>query len=128
MRRMIAATLLGMGGLLLLGAIAQAAEPSVMRVLVVQPADLKAYVHELSVADSILKKAGVAGTVRAWQAQFAGEDAGTVVVQLEFANLSALAHYYEATRSNAELAAELGKIVTMRKVISDSLFQELTPK
>jgi hypothetical protein len=76
-------------------------------------ADLKAYVHELGVAQGVLKKAGALATVRIWQAQFAGEDAGTVVVQLEFANLGALARYYDATRSNPELAAELANLATM---------------
>lgn len=119
--------LCALGLMLIAGLPARAAEPTALRVLVVQPTDLKAYLHELDVAQGIIRKAGLSTKLRAWQAQFAGPEAGTVIVSLEFANLGELAHYYEMTRSNAELAAELAKIVTLRKVVSDSLYQELAP-
>jgi len=127
MKRKTASVLLSMAAIMLIGGVAQAAEPVALRVLVVQPANLQAYVHELGVAKGILKKAGAPGTIRVWQAQFAGAEAGTVIVSIEFANLAGLAHYYEAARSNADLVAELAKLATMRKVVSDSLYQELSP-
>jgi len=127
MKRKIASALITTAALFLVGGLAHAAEPATLRVLVVQPSNLKAYVHEVGVAQGILKKAGAPGTLRVWQAQFAGAEAGTVVVSIEFANLAALARYYEAARTNTEFAAELAKLVTMRKVVSDSLYQELGP-
>jgi len=127
MNRKIASILLSAAALFLMAGAVQAAEPVALRILVVQAPDLKAYVHELGVAQGIIKKTGVSAMVRVWRAQFAGPDAGTVVVSLEFANLAALAKYYEAARSNAELGAELAKIATMRKVVSDSLYEEMSP-
>lgn len=124
-RRYASVLLCALGLMLIAGAPARAAEPVALRVLVVQPTDLKAYLHELQVAQGIIKKAGMTTKLRAWQAQFAGPEAGTVIVSLEFANLAELAHYYEATRANADLAAQLAKIATLRKVVSDSLYQEL---
>jgi hypothetical protein len=117
--------LCALGLMLAAGLPARAAEPTALRVLVVQPTDLKAYLHELDVAQGIIRKAGLSTKLRAWQAQFAGTEAGTVIVSLEFANLSELAHYYELARGNADMAAELAKIATLRKVVSDSLYQEL---
>ena len=125
MKRTFASALLITTALFLSAQVANAAEPVALRVIVVQPTDLKAYVHELGNAQGLIKKAGVSAIVRIWQAQFAGSDAGTVIVSLEFANMAALAHYYEAARSNADLAAELAKLATMRKIVSDSLYTEL---
>jgi hypothetical protein len=128
MKKRFASILLSAVGALLMGSsLAQAAEPVALRVLVVQPTDLKAYVQELQVAQGIIKKAGLTTKVRAWQAQFAGAETGTVIVSLEFANLAELARYYELTRTNAELAAQLAKFATLRKIVSDSLYQELMP-
>jgi hypothetical protein len=126
MKKKSASVLLcALGLMLIAGTPAWAAEPVALRVLVVQPTDLKAYLHELQAAQGIIKKAGMSTKVRIWQAQFAGPEAGTVIVSLEFANLAELAHYYELTRNNAELAAELAKLAPLRKVVSDSLYQEL---
>ena len=124
-RRSASVLLCALGLMLIAGMPAQAAEPTALRILVVQPSDLKAYLHELDIAQGMIKKAGMSTRLRAWQAQFAGTEAGTVIVSLEFANLGELARYYEMTRTNAELAAELAKIVALRKVVSDSLYQEL---
>jgi hypothetical protein len=120
-------TLLCVLGLTLLGGATRAAEPAVMRVLVVQPTDLKTYVHELGLAQGLLNKAGMNVRVRVWQAQFAGEHAGTIAVSLEFANLAEMARYYELGHSNPEMAAELAKIAVLRKVVSESLYQDVGP-
>jgi hypothetical protein len=127
MKRKFTSALITTAALFLVGGLAHAAAPATLRILVVQPSNLQAYVHELGIVQGILKKAGAPGTVRVWQAQFAGVDAGTVVVSIEFANLAALARYYELAKSNAEFAAELAKLAPMRKVVSDSLYQELGP-
>jgi hypothetical protein len=73
----------------------------------------------------MIRKAGLDVRVRVWQATFAGTQSGAVAVTLEFASMLDVARYQELTRSNAEYAAELAKIVSMRKLVSDSLYQEL---
>jgi len=60
----------------------------VLRVIVVQTADVPGYVHEVETLQALLKKAGVAATLRVWRATFAGVDAGSIVVSVEVPNLA----------------------------------------
>ena len=72
------------------------------------------------------KKAGIPITLRVWRATFAGPNTGAVVVGIEAPSLATLAKMPEILKSNPELAAETKKIVAMRKVVSDSLYEPLT--
>jgi len=56
---------------------------------------------------------------------FAGDEAGTVVVSIEYPSLSALAADDEKMRTNAEIAAWLKGLDKVRKVVSDSIYREL---
>jgi hypothetical protein len=99
----------------------------VMRVIVVETADVAAYVHEVTALSAMSKKAGSPITLRVWKARFAGPNTGSVVVSVEYPNLTALAKNDELTRSNADLAAEMKKIASIRKIVSDSIYEEQTP-
>lgn len=105
---------------------ATAAGPAVTRVIVVQTADVAAYMHELNALQAIYKKAGQSIKLRVWRATYAGPDAGSIVVAVEFADLAALAKTNDTARSNSEIAAEMKKIGGMRKIVSDSLYEEVT--
>lgn len=105
---------------------ALAASP-IMRVIVVQSTDLKGYTHELDTLRSQFKKAGVQVTLRAWQARFAGPDAGSIVVTVELPDLAALVKVDELQKSNAEISATMQRIGALRKILSDSLYEELSP-
>ena len=72
-------------------------------------------------------KARVPVTVRVWKARFAGPNAGTLVVSIEYPNLAALAKNDEAMRSNADLTAAMKRIGAIRKIVSDSIYEEQTP-
>ena len=113
--------------LILMSAQALAADPVVMRVIVVETADVSAYVHEVTNLSALSKKAGVPVTLRVWKARFAGPNTGTVVVSVEYPNLTALAKNDDAMRSNAELVAQMKKIASIRKIVSDSVYEEQTP-
>jgi hypothetical protein len=97
-------------------------DDGLMRVLVVQPTDLAAYVREVENLQALLKKAGQTSRLRVWQASYAGPDTGSVVVSIEVANLAALAKLVESLKTSPDLASEMKKINGLRKVISDSVF------
>jgi spermidine/putrescine-binding protein len=103
-----------------------AAEPPVLRVVTVQTTDVPAYVREIEALKALYKKQGVAVTVDAYQATYAGPNAGTVVVAVQVANLAALAKMNELTRTQPDLVAEMKKVSALRKVVSDSLYEKLT--
>jgi hypothetical protein len=103
-----------------------AAEPPVLRVVTVQTSDVPAYVREIESLKALYKKNGLDITVDAYQATYAGPNAGTVVVAVQVANLAALARMNELSRTQPDIAAAMNKLGTMRKVVSDSLYEKLT--
>ena len=105
---------------------AAAADSAVSRVIVVQTADVPGYVHEVETLQALLKKAGVAATLRVWRATYAGVDAGSIVVIVEVPNLAGIAKVEDTIRTNPDLAAEMKKINAMRKIVSDSLYEALS--
>jgi hypothetical protein len=135
MKTMIALLLASLGGLIVPASAAQpaaapagpAAEVAVMRVLVVQAPDARAYAHALSVEQAALRSMGVICTFRVWQAQFAGAEAGTIVVQLEFPSFAMLSRYL-ATVGTIPATPGEPSIATLRKVVSDSVYREVSAK
>ncbi len=106
---------------------AVAADSTVLRVLAVQTNDVPGYTHAVETLQGLYKKAGQPVTLRVWRATFAGADTGTIVVTAEMPNLAALAKMADSIRSNPEINAEMNKIGGMRKIVSDSLYELLTP-
>ena len=104
-----------------------AANPTTLRVIVVQTADVPAYIHEVDTLQALYKKIGQMITIRVWRATYAGPDTGTLVVSVELPNFMALAKVNEIVQTNQEVAAEMKKINGMRKIVSDSLYELLTP-
>jgi hypothetical protein len=104
-----------------------AAEPKVMRVLVVETVDLRAYRHELELLLTLARTAVPDVTLRVWRARFAGADTGTVVVAAELPSLAALATLESFGKSNAEYAAIVRRIQALHHVISDSIYEETPP-
>jgi hypothetical protein len=105
---------------------ARAAEPPVLRVVVVQTSDVPAYVREIEALKALYKKQGQAITIDAYQATYAGTSAGSVVVAVQVANMAALAKMNEIARTQPDIVAEMKKIGAMRKVVSDSVYEKLT--
>ena len=118
----ISAAFIGILGLIV-SLSAAAADSAVSRVIVVQTADVPGYVHEVETLQALLKKAGVPATLRVWRATYAGADTGSIVVTVEVPNLAGIAKVEDTIRTNPDLAAEMKKISTMRKIVSDSLFE-----
>lgn len=108
----------------LLGGIA--AHASVMRVLVVETSDVDGYVRAIEQGKVLLKSKGSPVEIRVWRARFAGDQAGSIVVTAEFPDLEALARNDALEGSDPEVKAWLQGLGKMRKIVSDSIYTELT--
>lgn len=110
-----------------LSLVAAAAEATVLRVVVVQTDNADGYVKEIERGKALFKKAGSPVVLRVWRAQYAGPEAGAVVVSAEYPDLVALAKDNEKMATDPELQAWLKGLDKVRKIVSDSLYQELKP-
>ncbi len=107
---------------------AQRGGAKIARIIVVQTSDVKAYVREVTNLQGLFKKANQTVSIRVFRAMYAGPEAGTVVVSVETSGgLAAIGALNALQSSNAEIAAEMQKIGGLRKILSDSIYEELTP-
>lgn len=101
------------------------AHANTLRVVVVQTSDVSGYVKAIEDGQALLKKKGSPVQLRVWMARFAGSDAGSVVVSAEYPNLEALAKDVALMSNDADLSAWLASLGKMRKIVSDSIYEEL---
>ncbi len=106
---------------------AAAAEATVLRVVVVETTDAAAYVKELQRGQAMMKQAGLTGQIRAWRARFAGAEAGAVVVSVEYADMATYAAEDKKMAADPEISAWLKGLDKVRKIVSDSMYDELKP-
>jgi hypothetical protein len=102
------------------------AEPTIVRVIVVQTDDLDAYLKELQRGEALRKRIGAGGVLRVFQARFAGPETGAVVVTIEFPSLTAMAEADTKLSADAEFQTWLKGLDKLRKIVSDSLYEELS--
>ncbi len=105
----------------------RAADAPVQRVIVVQTDDVEGYLKELENARAITRRLQGTGVIRAWRARFAGLDAGAIVVSIEYPSLMAMARDDAKAQADPEERALLARLAKMRKIVSDSLYDELKP-
>ena len=118
---------LGVVGLAL-GSTAALSASTTLRVIAVQTSDIKTYRHEVETLQGEFKKEGLPVTLRVWRATYAGPDTGTVIVTVEVPDLATLAKTEDAVmKPNSALAAAMKRIESIRKITSDSLYEEITP-
>jgi hypothetical protein len=123
----IVLSILAVMGLALTSAAALPASPT-LRVIAVQTNDIKTYRHEVETLQGEFKKEGLPVTLRVWRATYAGPDTGTIIVTVEVPDLATLAKIEEAvTKPNSALGATMKRIEAMRKIASDSLYEEISP-
>lgn len=115
-------SLIGLAAALLFAGVASA---STMRVVIVQATDVAGYTKALEDGKALMKTKGGSGQIRAWIATFAGENTGTVVVSIEYASFEALAKDFTLMRTDPEIKAWLQGLSRYRKVLSDSVYEEL---
>jgi len=124
MRRNIVMTFAWLAVAFALSSTAFAQKSTVLRVLVIKTDNVAGYVQELDKGQALLKKLGVQETLRVWQARFAGPEAGSVVVSIEFPSMSALVDSDTKTSANSEYKEWLKGLDKVRKIVSDSLYTE----
>jgi hypothetical protein len=96
-----------------------------LRVIVVKTEDASAYLHELDKGKAMLKRLGVTVQMRAWRATFAGPDTGLLIISQEYASFAAFADAAAKTAADQEFSVWLKGLDKVRKIASDSLYQEL---
>ena len=110
-----------------LSAITSADGHTTLRVVSVSTGDVGAYVAELRKGKQMMAKISPKMEMRAWQATFAGEETGAVIVALEYpGSLSEFATAWEKTLSDKQMVEWLKSLGNMRKLVSDSLYRELS--
>jgi hypothetical protein len=105
--------------------LANTADATVLRVVVVETNDVTAYMGQLNTLKASMQRLGSKSTVRAWRARFAGPNAGSIVVAVEYADMATLAAEDSMIAKDAEYQATLKSMSQMRKIVSDSLYEEL---
>jgi hypothetical protein len=103
----------------------RAADVPVLRVVVVQADDAIAYLNQIQVGRGILKRLGSSSTIRVWQARYAGDRAGAIVVAVESPSLTTYAKDEDKASSDPEYQAWMNGLAKLRKVTSDSLYREM---
>lgn len=97
----------------------------IMRVIVVQTDNASAYIKEvLETGRAHMKRIGAVGQLRAWKAKFAGHDAGSVVISIEYPSLTALAEDDKKLSADSVMGSWIRDLDKIRKIVSDSLYQE----
>ncbi|MGB7740796.1 MAG: hypothetical protein WBM03_16945 [Steroidobacteraceae bacterium] len=105
--------------------LANSAQANVLRVVVVETNDVTAYMGQLNTLRASLQRLGSKSTVRAWRARFAGPNAGSIVVAVEYADMATFAAEDSMIAKDAEYQATLKSMSQIRKIVSDSLYEEL---
>jgi hypothetical protein len=105
--------------------LANSAEATVLRVVVVETNDVAAYMSQLNTIKASMQRLGSKSTVRAWRARFAGPNAGSIVVAVEYADMATLAAEDSMIANDAQYQAALKSMSQLRKIVSDSLYEEL---
>jgi hypothetical protein len=102
-------------------------QAAVLRVVTVETDQISTYVKELERVKVILKRLGSSAVLRVWRAHFAGPNAGSVVVSLEYPSMVVLAQDEAKAYADPEYNAWLGGLAKVRKVVSDSVYDEMKP-
>jgi hypothetical protein len=106
----------------------RAQDAPVLRVIVVQTDNPAAYAKEvLETGRAHMKRLESTGNLRIWRAKYAGDNAGSVVVAIEYPSLTALAADDKKAAADPALGAWIRGLDKMRKIVSDSLYSEVKP-
>jgi hypothetical protein len=107
-----------------LSSAAVAQKSTVLRVVTVKTDNPAAYVQEIEKGRQLMKSMGIQAQTRVWQARFAGPEAGTIVVSIEYASMAAFSDAYAKTSASTDYQNWLKDLDKVRKIVSDSLYSE----
>ena len=125
MRKLITVILLGLT--MSLSITAMADEHSTLRVVQVDTDDVGAYVAQLSEGKKLITATDQKFIIRAWQATFAGEASGAVIVAVEYpGSFGEFAMAWDKLVADPSVGKWLGGLPGLRTIVSDSLYNELS--
>jgi hypothetical protein len=106
-----------------------AGQDTVLQVVAVEveAGKLDKYVESVSKFNGIAKRLGLEASLRIWEATMAGTNTGTVIVGVLFPNLAAFAEASVKLDADSEWQKLISDLDDIRKIVSNSLYQELTP-
>ena len=105
-----------------------ATSPRILRIVVVEVKNPDSYIKEVKRGKLILKRLGIEGEIRVWQATYAGKDTGMVIVTFDFVDKASFARSeaaFERAQGDREYDAWVKDLGNARRITSDSLFEEL---
>lgn len=105
--------------------LATEARATIQRIVVIQVENIDTYLQELRRGQELLVKMGSVQKLRVWRARFAGPEAGTLSVSVEYADLAAYAEDEKKLAASPEFQTWIKALAKQRKIISDSLHDEL---
>ncbi len=105
--------------------LAASAEATVLRVVVVEASDSTAYMGDLAKIRAALTRLGSKSTMRVWRTRFAGPDAGAIIVSIEYPDMATFAAEDVKTQNDAEYTSLIKGLDRVRKIVSDSLYEEM---
>jgi hypothetical protein len=110
-------------------AAAAAHHEPVIQVVTVEVAagQMEAYKAELKKLAAVIARIDATARLRAWEATAAGEDTGTVLVGVEYANEAAWADDSAKTQSDPEWNKIVAGLAGMRTVVSTSIWRDVSP-
>jgi hypothetical protein len=99
---------------------------STLRVVMVDTDDVAAYTAQLKKGRGLINKVAPNMKMRAWQATFAGDATGAVIVGIEHpGSLADFATAWEKIQADASVSKWLSGLSGLRAIVSDSLYSEL---
>ncbi len=109
--------------------LAAADQDSVLQVVAVQvnPGKLDRYLERIEKLQAISDRLEAGGTLRVWQATLAGDNAGTIIVGIEYSSLAAFAENSAKIEADAEWQKAISGLGRIRTIVSRSLYREITP-
>jgi hypothetical protein len=101
-----------------------AQKATVLRVVVVKTDNPAAYAQEIEKGRQIIRSLGVQQITRVWQARFAGPEAGSMVVSIEYPSMEAFTEADAKEHASSDYQNWLKGLDKVRKIVSDSLYTE----
>ena len=106
---------------------AAADDSSTLRVVRVQTDDVGAYIAQLTEGKKLINAVNDKFTIRAWQATFAGDATGSIIVGVEYpGSFGEFAVAWEKLVADPKVGAWLSGLSTLRAITSDTLYNEFS--
>ena len=107
--------------------LAAPAEATTLRVITVEveASKLDSYVAAVKKIRGHMTRLELPGTMRIWQATSAGSSTGALVVAVEYPTLASWADATVKTNADPEIQKLIANLPGIRKILSDSLYEEL---